>query len=173
MPGGTVIAAALAGLARYKLGAEILVFGALAGAGVYGVHLVLERARDAGRAEVRAEWDRASAAAEKAAQAQTEAWRGARDAAVTDGAKRDETIRSLAATTAAATGGLRDLTAKIDRAVPDYSANALRVLTGTYGQLLAECAGRYTGMAEKAERLNSDKRTLMESWPSNQTSVKP
>ena len=51
-------------LARYKLGAEILVFSLLASAGIYGVHLVLEHARDAGRAEVRAEWDRASAAAE-------------------------------------------------------------------------------------------------------------
>lgn len=154
-----------AALARYKLGAEILVFGALASGAVLGVHTVLEHAREAGRAEVRAEWGRANVAAEKAAKAQSEAWRGARDAAVTDGAKREETIRSLAATSAAAAGGLRDAVAKIDRAVPDYSADALRALTGTYGQLLAECAGRYTGMAEKAERLNNDKRTLMEAWP--------
>jgi hypothetical protein len=152
-------------LARYKLAAEILVFGALAGAGIYGVHLVLERAREAGRAEVRAEWGRATAAAEKAARAQTEDWRAQRDAATTEGAKREETIRSLAATSAAAAGGLRDVIAKVDRAVPDYSSDALRAVTRTYGELLAECAGRRSEVAEDAERLNSEKRSLIEAWP--------
>ena len=155
-----------AALARYKLGAEILVFGALASGGAYGAHLVLEHAREAGRAEVRAEWDRASAAAEKAAQAQTDNWRVQRDAAATEGAKREETIRSLAATSAAAAGGLRDVAAKIDRAVPDYSADALRAVTRTYGELLAEFAGRRSEVAAEAERLNSEKRTLIEAWPS-------
>ena len=154
-----------AALARYKLGAEILVFGALAAGGAYGAHLVLEHAREAGRAEVRAEWDRTSAAAEKAAQAQTDNWRAQRDAATTEGAKREETIRSLAATSAAAAGGLRDAVAKIDRAVPDYSTDALRAVTSTYGQLLAECAGRRGEVAAEAELLNSEKRTLIESYP--------
>jgi len=154
-------------LARYKLAAEILVFSALACAGVYGVHRVLEHAREAGRAEVRAEWERQIARDEKAAAAITEAWRGARDNAITDGAKREETIRSLAATSAAAAGGLRDAVAKIDRAVPDYSADALRALTSTYGQLLAECSGRRSEVAEEAERLNSEKRTLIEAWPTS------
>jgi hypothetical protein len=162
-----MIAAILAKLARYKLVAEILIFGALAGAGAYGVHLVLEHAREAGRAEVRAEWDRQIAKDKEAAVAITDAWRSARDTAVTEGAKREETIRSLATTSAAAAGGLRDAVAKIDRAVPDYSADALRALTGTYGQLLAECAGRRNEVAAEAERLNSEKRTLIEAWPSN------
>jgi hypothetical protein len=160
-----MIATLFARLAPYKLAAEILIFGALAGGAVYGVHLVLEHQRDVGRAEVKAEWDRANAAAEKAALAQTEAWRGARDAAINEGAKREETIRSLAATSAAAAGGLRDAIAKINRAVPDYSIDALRALTGTYGQLLEECSGRRREVAEEAERLNSEKRTLIEAWP--------
>lgn len=152
-------------LAPYKLTAEILVFGALAAAGVYGAHQVLEHARQAGRAEVRAEWDRASAAAEKAAQVQTDSWHAQRDAAATDGVKREETIRSLAATSAVAVGSLRDAAAKIDRGVPDYSVDALRAVTSTYGQLLAECAGRRSEVAAEAELLNSEKRTLIESYP--------
>ena len=52
-------------------------------------------------------------------------------------------------------------------ALPDYFADALRALTGTYGQLLAECNGRRREVAEEAERLNSEKRTLIESWPFN------
>ena len=154
-----------AALARYKLGAEILVFGALAGAGMYGVHLVLEHAREAGRIEVRAEWDRATAAAEKAARAQTEDWRAQRDAATTEGAKREETIRSLAATSAAAAGGLRDAVAKIERGVPDYSADALRTTISTYGQLLESCHQERGESAAETERINSEKRTLMEAWP--------
>jgi len=152
-------------LTPYKLAAEILVFGALAAAGVYGAHQVLENARQAGRAEVRAEWDRASVAAEKAAQAQTDSWRAQRDAAATDGAKREDTIRSLAATSAAAAGGLRDAVAKIDRAVPDYSADALRATISTYGQLLESCHRERGEGAAETERINSEKRTLIEAWP--------
>lgn len=152
-------------LAPYKLAAEILVFGALATTGVYGAHLLLDHARQAGRAEMSAEWDRASAAAEKAAKVQTDTWRAQRDAAVTDGVKREETIRSLAATSAAAVGGLRDAATKIDRAVPDYSADTLRTVTRTYGELLAECAGRRVEVATEVEQLNSEKRTLINAWP--------
>jgi hypothetical protein len=160
-----MIDALLARLAPYKLAAEILIFGALAAGAAVWIHQFLEHERDIGRAEVKAEWDRANVAAEKAALAQSEAWRGARDAAITEGVKREETIRSLAATSAAAAGGLRDAVAKINRAVPDYSADALRSLTRTYGQLLEECAGRRREVAEEAERLNSEKRTLIEAWP--------
>lgn len=156
----------IAALARFRLAAEILAIVALAGALIYGIHLVFEHQRELGRQEVRAEWERANAAAEKAAKAQTEDWRAQREAAATEGAKREETIRSLAATSAAAAGGLRDAVAKINRGVPDYSLDALRALTGTYGQLLEECAGRRREVAEEAERLNSEKRTLMEAWPS-------
>jgi hypothetical protein len=162
-----VIAAMLAGLARYKLAVEIAVLGALAAAAIYGVHLVLERARAAGRAEVRAEWDRQIAKDKEAAAAITDAWRGARDTAVTEGAKREETIRSLAATSAAAAGGLRDAVAKIDRAVPDYSADALRALAGTYGQLLESCHRERGESAAETERINSEKRTLIEAWPAS------
>jgi len=154
-----------AALAPYKLCAEILVFGALAAGSAYGAHLVLEHAREAGRAEMRGEWDRANAAAEKAAQVQTDSWRVQRDAAATEGVKREETIRSLAAASAAVAGELRDAVTKIDRGVPDYSADALRAVARTYGELLTECAGRRGEVAAEAERLNSEKRTLIESWP--------
>lgn len=160
-----MIAAVLAGLARYKLAAEILVFAALAGAGIYGAHLVLEHARETGRTEVRAEWDRQTAKDKEAAAAITDAWRGARDTAVTQGEKREETIRTLAVGNAAAVRSLRDATAKIDRAVPDYSADALRALAGTYGELLESCHRERGEGAAEAERLNSEKRTLIDAWP--------
>lgn len=152
-------------LARYRLVAEILAAGALAVGAILGGHLALEHAREVGRTEVRAEWDRQAAKDKEAVAAITEAWRGARDTAIIEGAKREETIRSLAATSAAAAGGLRDIITKVDRAVPDYSSDALRAVTRTYGELLAECAGRRGEVAAEAERLNSEKRTLIEAWP--------
>jgi hypothetical protein len=163
--GVDMIEALLTRLAPYKLLFEILVIGALGLGAMYGVHQFLEHARDIGRQEVRAEWDKQIAKDEKAAAAVTAAWQAQSATAATEGVKREETIRSLAATSAAAAGGLRDAVAKINRAVPDYSADALRALTGTYGDLLAECAGRRREVAEEAERLNSEKRTLIEAWP--------
>lgn len=155
----------LAALSPYKLVAEIVVLGALAIGAVVGIHLFLEHERDIGRAEVQALWDRQVAADKEAARVRTAEMAGQVSAAVTDGVKRDETIQKLASATAAASGGLRDAVAKIDRGVPDYSGDALRALTGTYGQLLAECVGRRAEVAGEAERLNSEKRTLIEAWP--------
>jgi hypothetical protein len=160
-----VIAALFARLAPYKLAAEILFFGALAAGAIYGAHQFLEHEREIGRQEVRAEWDRQIAVDKETARVRSAELLAQRDAAATEGAKREESIRSLAASSAAAAGGLRDAVAKINRAVPDYSADALRALTGTYGDLLAECAGRRREVAEEAERLNSEKRTLIEAWP--------
>jgi hypothetical protein len=162
-----MIAALMLGLSRYKLLLEIIVIGALAVGVVASIHQFLEHEREIGRQEVRAEWDRQIAKDKEAARAVTEAWRTQREAATTEGAKREETIRSLAASSAAATGSLRDAIAKINRAVPDYSADALRALTSTYGKLLEECSGRRREVAEEAERLNSEKRTLIEAWPKN------
>jgi hypothetical protein len=165
--GASMIAALLLRLAPYKLAFEILVFGALAAGVVYGAHQVLEHEREIGRQEVRAEWDQQIAKDKEAARAQTDDWRAQRDTAATEGAKREETIRSLAATSAAAAGSLRDAVAKINGAVPNYSADALRALSSTYGQLLEECAGRRRELAEETERINSEKRTLIEAWPKN------
>lgn len=159
-----MITAILARLAPYKLLFEILVIGALASAAAVGVHEFLEHERDIGRNEVQTRWDKQIAADKLAAAAQTADWQARLQAATTEGEKRNETIRSLAASAAAATGGLRDTIARVDRAVPDYSVDALRALTSTYGQLLAECQGRRTEVAEEAERLNSEKRTLIEAW---------
>lgn len=160
-----MIAAFCAGLARYKLLLEIVVIGALAAVAVIAVHEFLEHERDIGRQEVQARWDKQIALDKEAAAAQTAAWRDRLQIATTDGAKREETIRSLAASSAVAAGGLRDAVAKINGAVPNYSANALRDLARTYGDILTECEGRRREVAEKAEQLNSEKKLLIDSWP--------
>jgi hypothetical protein len=154
-----------AALAPYKLLFEIVVIGGLAAGAVVGVHEFLEHEREIGRQEVQARWDKQISNDKVAAAAQTADWQARLQAATNDGAKRDETIRNLAASAAAAAGGLRDTITRVDRAVPDYPPDALRALIGTYGQLLAECQGRRTEVAEEAERLNSEKRKLIDAWP--------
>lgn len=158
----------LTALAPYKLAAEIAVFGALAGAVIFGVHEFLEHERDIGRAEVQARWDKQDYADKEAARVRTAEMATQATTAANQGVKREETIQTLAAATAtaaAAAGGLRDAVAKINRGVPGFSADALRSLTSTYGELLTECQGRRADVSLEAERLNSEKRTLIEAWP--------
>jgi hypothetical protein len=162
-------------IARYKLALEIAVFGTFVAALLYGCHCLLEHERDIGRNEIRAQWDKQIAADKEAARIRSDELKAQRDTAQIEGAKRDETIRTLAVSSAAATGGLRDAITKINGAVPNYSADALRALASAYGDVLAECQGRRAAVAEEAERLNSEKRTLIEAWPkgTNEDTVHP
>ena len=49
--------------------------------------------------------------------------------------------------------------------VPGESPGACTVRADATGELLAQCAGAYQGLAEVADRLDSDRRTLIEAWP--------
>ena len=166
-----MLTALLTRLAPYKLLFEILVIGGLAAGAVIAVHDFLEHERDIGRQEVQARWDHQVAIDKATAAAQAADWQSRLQAATTEGANREETRRSLSASAAAATNSMRDTITRINGAVPGYSVDALRALASTYGQLLAECQGRRTEVAEEAERLNSEKRTLIEAWPRNPSNI--
>lgn len=49
--------------------------------------------------------------------------------------------------------------------VPGESPGACTVRADAAGELLAQCAGAYQGMAEVADRLNADRLMLREAWP--------
>ena len=49
--------------------------------------------------------------------------------------------------------------------VPGESPGACTVRADSAGELLAQCAGAYQGLAEVADRLNADRLMLMEAWP--------
>jgi len=157
-----VIAAALR---RYLLPAEILAVLALLGGLLYGVHLVFEHQRDIGRKEVRAEWDAANVIAEKAAVKQEQLWQGQVNLASKGGNDREEKIKTLASSASSVAVGLRNATAEINRALSAYSADSLRAVASTYGDIYTKCDTERTGFATEAERLNSEKQTLIEAWP--------
>lgn len=158
----------LLALARYKLPFELLAAFALLAGLLYGFHEFCERERDIGRNEIRAEWDKASAAAKLAAEKREKELQGQVAEAVDKGNNREQTIRTLAAANGAAAVSLRDTSASIRSSLPSLSGDALRAVASAYGGVLAECESRRGEVAEIAERLNSEKQTLMEAWPKNQ-----
>jgi hypothetical protein len=162
-----MIAAILTGLARYKLLFEILVIGGLAAGAAVGVHQFLEHERDIGRNEVRAEYAKELAAAKDAARQRELQLQSQVDEANQHAHERDQTIQALAARAGVSANGLRDTIAAIGNSMSGATADALRNTARTYGDILAECATRRGELAVKAEKLNSEKRTLIEAWPKN------
>lgn len=150
-------------LAPYKLILQLAAVAALA----YGVHLFIEHQRDIGRNEVRAEWAQKLQEAKDAAHKREKELIVQRDKAIENANRRDQTILSLAAAARGSGNGLRDTIAAITGAVPNSSADALRATVRAYGDVLGECEGRHREVAEEAERLNSEKKTLIEAWPQN------
>lgn len=154
-----------AALARYRLPLDIAMSAALAAGAIYGAHLFLERERDIGRNEVRAEYAKQLADAKDAALARERALQTQVNEANKHATEREQTIRSLAAASARTANGLRDTIAAIRDGLPAASSDALRNSTRTYGELLAACDSEQRSMAQEAERANSEKRTLIEAWP--------
>lgn len=164
-----MIAALLARLAPYKLAAEIIVFGALAAAVLFGVHEFLEHERDIGRQEVQARWDVQKLADAKAAADQKQVWTDQQIGANNHATDRQQINQAAAAAAGAVAGSLRDAIAAFAKARPDDTAATARASAATLGSLLADCEGRYRGMAEIADGHANDVRTLKEAWPKNES----
>lgn len=156
-------------LSPYKLLMEIIVIGALAGGVAWGVHQFLEHERDIGRKEVQARWDTQTAKDVETARAETERLAKVAEVAEKNGATREQTIRTLAAAAGTASLGLRDTITTISGSMSNATADALRSTITAYGDVLKECSGRRRAVAEEAERINSEKQTLIEAWPRNST----
>ena len=87
-----------------------------------------------------------------------------------DEAIRNSTVRAIAARRDADAARseldrLRDELASTRGGVPGESTAACTVRADAAGELLAQCAGAYQGMAEVADRLNADRLMLREAWP--------
>lgn len=151
-------------LAPYKLLIEVVLIGSLALVFVVGVHSFLEHERDIGRNEVRAEYADKLRIAKDDADKREALLRAQVDEAVKNGNVREQTIKTLATAAGNASIGLRDTTNSISNRLSAISDNALREVTRAYGDVLTECQARRGSLAEEAERLNSEKRTMIEGW---------
>jgi len=85
-------------------------------------------------------------------------------AAANDARLRESKLRADAASANASVNGLRDSIVNYVQATRS-NPDACVKRTDAIGQLLAECSTRYTEMAGIADRLNSDRVMLVDSWP--------
>jgi len=81
-----------------------------------------------------------------------------------DARLRESKLRADVATANASVNGLRDSIVNYVQATRS-NPDACVKRTDAIGQLLAECSTRYTEMAGIADRLNSDRVMLVDSWP--------
>ena len=79
--------------------------------------------------------------------------------------KRAQTARLDADRARGELDRMRDTISATRGGVPGESPGACTVRADSAGELLAQCAGAYQGLAEVADRLDSDRRTLIEAWP--------
>jgi hypothetical protein len=79
--------------------------------------------------------------------------------------KREQDLRRSAAGARAAADGLRDELAAIRQSLPDLAGDACRQRADTLADILAQCSGNYRELAEKADRIASDRQTLIQAWP--------
>lgn len=155
----------LALLGNYKVLWEFMGALVLVAAFSFGIHQFLEHERDIGRNEVRAEYQAKLLEATQAAKAKEEADAKRLQEAQDALAQSQETIRSLSAANAAVSSGLRDTANTISKRIPSLTADALRNITEAYGRVFTDCQTKYGSLAEDAERLNAEKRALIQAWP--------
>lgn len=129
------------------------------------VHQFAEHERDIGRKEVQALWD-AQTARDKLARAADEArWAKNKSGAEDHATDRQQINDAARAAAGAVAGSLRNAIAAAAAPRSDDTAATARKDAATLGALLADCEGRYRGMAALADGHASDVKMLIEAWP--------
>jgi hypothetical protein len=149
------------------LGIKALVVMAALAALAWGVHALDQSRQQIGYDRRVAEDNAALIKAQAEALATERALNQKLETARNEATKRDQAItrHAAAADTAAerlrlALDAIRDL-----RGLPGDPLTAGDQRAGTLAELFGDCADRYRGLAQKADRHASDTRTLSEGWP--------
>jgi hypothetical protein len=145
----------------------LAVLGAI-GALLWGIHTLDQSRQQIGYdrrvAEDNAALIKAQADALAAERAMTQKLEDARN----DATKRQQEITRHAAAAGTASEQLRlalDTIRSTAHRLPGDPGGAGDQRAGTLAELLGDCADRYRGVAQKADRHASDARTLIEGWP--------
>ena len=141
---------------------------AYAAAGLFALVLLAGshwKAYIVGKGEVRAEWTAARLAFQTETRAKeaaiTKQLNEARNAAT----RRETKLRSDAAGAELAADKLRDELANIRERVSGLPADSRYERTDTLTFILGECTTAHGILAEQADRLASDRQTLIDGWP--------
>jgi hypothetical protein len=148
---------------------ELLAALALLCAFAYGFHEFVEGkieiGRKEGRGEVQGLWNKQKSLDEETFRLRSEANQKIVDTALTQGEQREAIIKTLAASSTAASSGLRDTIAAFNRSSATATTQALIERAAAASSLLGDCSDRYRSLAEKADRHANDARTISEAWP--------
>jgi hypothetical protein len=81
--------------------------------------------------------------------------------------EREQKLTADAAAARAANGRLSNDLAALRRDLSKLTEQAVRQYADTASVVFSECAARYTGLAEQADRIDSDRQKLEQAWPNN------
>lgn len=150
---------------QYKLLAiGIACAAALTGAFVAGCQVTAWR-KDAAIANLKRDHAEAIVIANETARLKERAMSKQVEEARNAATKRETKLRNDATTARKSADGLRDELADIRRQLPDLAADAARQRADTLAQLFRACAAAFGDVAEDADRIASERQTLIEAWP--------
>lgn len=142
--------------------AALVVAAALGAAGAWHWQaLRYEKRLEAISRESEAQSRAAETAARKAEQALTLQY----EKALNDATARESVLRASAGDARRELDGLRGQLEAIGASLPNLAPGPLAVRAATLAKLFAECGRDLQELAATADRLENDRRTLIEAWP--------
>lgn len=120
---------------------------------------------DAQISSIQAKHARESAKAEAAARAQEASFNQRLQDAQNAATKRETKLRADADAARRTVDGLRGTLYNFRASLPNAAPAAVIARADTAAELLGTCADEYRSVAEAADRIASDRQTLIEAWP--------
>lgn len=94
-------------------------------------------------------------------------WQTKSQEAQNESRKRQSVLNNYAIGLRTELGGLQNDLAASVRSMSEITDDAVRKYAATATTVLAECTKEYSNLAEDADRINSERQTLIEAWPTN------
>ena len=146
----------------YTHAAALVLGAALAGLGAWQVQAWRYEAQIADMQQTHAQ--AIADAAQKAMDATIKMQR-TKDAAIQQAETRAAQNAAAAAAARRTADGLRDTLYQFRASLPGLAPAAVIERADTAAELLGACAAEYQDLAAAADRINSDRQTLIEAWP--------
>ena len=146
----------------YTHAAALVLGAALAGLGAWQVQAWRYEAQIADMQQAHAQ--AIADAAQKARDATIKMQR-TKDAAIQQAETRAAQNAAAAAAARRTADGLRDTLYQFRASLPGLAPAAVIERADTAAELLGACAAEYQDLAAAADRINSDRQTLIEAWP--------
>lgn len=120
---------------------------------------------DAQISSIQAKHSRESAKAEAATRAQEASFNQRLQDAQNAATKRETKLRADADAARRTVDGLRGTLYNFRASLPNAAPAAVIARADTAAELLQQCADEYRSVAEAADRIASDRQTLIDAWP--------